>query len=316
VIGDDEVEPIGGLPGNRGPGDPQVGEIWAWEARDSIVAATVLNWGVRRVGAHVAYVRVQPMDGDSPQRWVQPSRLVARWSDLDAYLELKARWARVMATNPPKDTPDEHAAWCVFDVTIPYDVARIEGGSRGPVLNIGDSEHLSELTGLHESVWHRTEGFRLPAGSFVAPWPVTLAVAEQAARRNPLPLLRIVETDEDEARHKAVHGVWCISETAPRTWEEIGELRQTPQEAAREDSTSSYGRPMRDILRSWCAGEPAEWEPPATGGSDPLAIRSVGCQAVAELRSKGLTDTAELVDAVLSALFAGGRSGARTSARR
>ncbi len=315
MIGDDEVTPIGGLPANRGPGDPQVGEIWAWKAGGSIVAAEVLNWGVRRVGAHVAYVRVQPMDGDSPQRWVQPSRLVARWSDLDGYLGLKAQWDRVMATNPPTDTPEEWAAWCVFDETIPRDVARIDGRSRGPVLHIGDSQQLSELTGLHESAWHGTDGFWISEGTFVAPWPVTLAVAKHAARRNPLPLLRIVETDEEKARHNAIYGVWW---TAPRTWQEIGaigELRQTPQEAAREDSTSSYGRPMRDILRRWCAGDTAEPEPLATGGSDPLAIRSVGCQAVAELRSKGLTDTAELVDAVLSALLVGGHSGDRTSAR-
>lgn len=297
-----DIEPIDGLPANRGAQDPHVGEVWAWRAgTGSMIGVTVLQWGLRRTSPRVAFVKVRFPDDRLPaEGWLAPCRLVSRWEDLSAYLEMQAQWELVTADNPPKDSAEEFAARTVFAELIPTRVADIDGSSRGPILYVHDSVRMSRLTGLHEEVWAQSpSGFQLPGGPNIAPWPVTLRVAQEVARRDPQPLLQIVDAAAEQAQWEAANGRWTdwVRGQTPR-------MLTNPRDAEDDDLRLPYGKPMRDILRTWCATEPCgpRGGPLATARSDLVAIRQAAWQAVAAMTSAGLAEPAERLACALNGL--------------
>ena len=298
-----DIEPIDGLPGNRGAEDPQVGETWAWRSGSGpIVAVVVVQWGLRRARPRTAVVKVRFPDQRMPSEgWIQPSRLLSRWDHLSAYLALKEQWDRVSAPNPPKDSSEEHAAHVVFDQLIPGRVAEMDGQPiHGPVLYVYDSKRLAELTGLEEAVWGKcSTGFQLPGGPFVAPWPVTLLVAQEAAKRDPAPVLDVLALWDDDARAEAINGRW----TEPARGM-TPTMMFAPREAEEDDLSWPGGRPMRDLLRVWCGSDLAV--PRANllsaARSDLVNIRKAAWRAVAAMSAAGLTGPAEQLTYALSTL--------------
>lgn len=297
-----DIEPIDGLPGTRGANDPQVGEVWAWRSgTGSMIGVTVLQWGVRRTPPRHAYVKVQFPDERLPSEgWLTPSRLVSRWEDLGAYLMMQAKWDAVTADNPPKDSSEEAAARTVFDELIPARVAEMEGSSRGPILYVYESVRLAQLSGLDEAVWTQYRGgFQLAGGPNVAPWPATLRVAQEVAKRDPQPLLQIVDAEEERVQLEAANGRWTdwARGQTPRMW-------MSPRDAEEEDLRVPYGKPMRDILRTWCGTEPCG----ALGGlhaaarSNLVAVHEAAWQAVAAMSSAGLGGPAERLASALTGL--------------
>lgn len=315
MIRDVDIEPLEGLPANRGAGDPQVGEIWAWRSGNGpIVGVAVLQWGLRRATPRTAVVKVRFPDQQlCSEGWVQPSRLLSRWDELSAYQALQAQWDRVSASNPSTDSIEEHAAYVVFGQLIPARVAEVgsEPG-RGPLLYVHDSKRLAELTGLQEGVWAGCpNGFQMPGGPFIAPWTVTLLVAQEAAKRDPMPVMDLVAIWEEDAREEATNGRWTVPPDG------IPTLARDPRDAEEDDLSWPGGRPMREALRRWCDSDQAvpRGDLLSAARSDLVRIRKAAWQAVTAMTAAGLAGPAETLINALTNLDWEGDSCATPSER-
>ncbi len=88
-------------------------------------------------------------------------------------------------------------------------------------------------------------------GALVAPWPITELIAHRAAERNPDPVLRQVDKEEAEQRHKMMHG-----ESYRATRHSRGGYVE-PEYFVEADE-EPYHRPWRELLRQWCGVEAVE----------------------------------------------------------
>ena len=157
-----------GRPRVNGPGlahtgvvsgpQPQVGESWAYRARqsDEVVEVEVLKVGNQRPPR--VLVRFTDESFEGRQEWVPPARLKVRWQAVDTFREAEARWARVDALGIGEE-PVWWAADVVFETLIDPDIARMEYREAG-ACRITDSVRLAQLTALDPALWGQcAEGF-------------------------------------------------------------------------------------------------------------------------------------------------------------
>jgi hypothetical protein len=226
--------------------DLAVGQTWAYRARqvDDVVEVEVLKLGTQRPPR--VFVRFVEERFEGRQEWVPPARLKVRWEAVDVFRASEARWDRIFELGRGFDDPADGAATEVFTALIAGDIARMEYREAG-ACRITDSGRLADLTGLDAAVWRQcAEGF-IEGADLVVPWPVTEQIAAAAARRNPAPILDAVQTEENEARHEAIHG---------RHYRGRGSDPGFTVSAESCISTDNeHGKPRRAILRQWCGAE-------------------------------------------------------------
>jgi hypothetical protein len=208
------------------------------------------------------------------QEWVPPSRLKVRWEAVNEFAERERLWERLISIGVDEDSPLENAAWEVFEQLSEPEVA-IMLFRRAGACCINDSDRLSQLTGLSPELWtaHCT-AFR-DGDQLVAPWPVTEQIAAATARTHAAQILDEVGNEEREARHEAIYG------RVYRRRNGAVDFIVEPERCAQGDN--DYGKPKREILRSWCGADAVEWYDELTDLRK--EIRRVGEIAEAAIRA-------------------------------
>ncbi|WP_141120246.1 hypothetical protein [Mycobacterium malmoense] len=227
----------------------QPGESWAYRARsiDDLVEVVVVRLGTQRP----ARVLVRFVDDrfEGRQEWVPPSRLKVRWQAVDDFRERESLWERLISIGVNEDGPLENAAWEVFEKLIEPEVA-IMLFRRAGACSVNDSDRLSQLTGLSPEVWTSHPAAFQDGDQLVAPWPVTEQIAAATACTHAAQVLDEVGNEEREARHDAIYG------RVYRGRNGAVDFVVEPERCAQGDN--EYGKPKRDILRSWCGADAVE----------------------------------------------------------
>ncbi|MFH5822300.1 hypothetical protein [Georgenia sp. AZ-5] len=185
------------------------------------------------------------------EEWVPPGRLKAPWDQVAAYEAREARWEAVASELDRRDTPEELAASTVFDMLINHDLVSLEhrAATEG-VSVIHDVEGLARFLGFETSRLTSSPLVFEEDGNHVVPWSVTELIARTAASRDPQPILAHVDEDEAEASRKKIYGERYITRD--------GRTHTLEPEYFQEADEEHFGRPWRDVLRSWCGQEAVE----------------------------------------------------------
>ncbi|WP_437773514.1 hypothetical protein [Arthrobacter sp. KNU40] len=223
------------------------GESWAYRARgvDPLVEVRVVRQGTQKPARVLARFVSDEFEGK--EEWVPPARLKVLWSQAAEFRAREERWARMCAVGPGQEDPRDYAASEIFDEYVDNELATINY-RRGASITIKQKEALAERLGLRvEQLTDHPEAFT-EDGAVVAPWLATELVARTVAEQNAEKVLQRVEAEERQARYAAIHG-------------------EHPSRGRRDDYISpeiseevdrDYGRPVRDVLRSWCGAENVE----------------------------------------------------------
>ncbi|GLZ50335.1 hypothetical protein Acsp06_65200 [Actinomycetospora sp. NBRC 106375] len=227
----------------------EVGERWGYRSRagEKLVEAEVVRLGAKRPAR--VRVRFVDLDHEGREEWVPPARLKVPWGQVEEFMARDRRWEAARALSPRVlDRPTDGAASQVIDDTYVNETVRMahRNADRG-LLYVGDLDRLlRDLDWTHEQFVEQPGVFYVePDGIWVAPWPVTEAVAQALAARHADALLGQVADDERRARLEAVYGheygrgknSWSVS----------------PEICAEVDA--ELGAPRRELLRRWCGAD-------------------------------------------------------------
>jgi hypothetical protein len=186
---------------------------------------------------------VEFLDGDKAgtQENVPAGRLRGPWAEAGEYDALMANWERIDQVQ--LTDVEDSAVGQVFDLLIPDEIAEWEWSPVRYATRIHDRDALREVIGIAvDDLLAQTEGFELHGDLMVSP-DATLMIAEYACRLKPMPVLDWVLENEKEYQDKSKHGRPAVSydkrsyTTSPE-WEYQMYLE--------------YGRPLHELLRSWC----------------------------------------------------------------
>lgn len=228
---------------------PAAGEEWAYQqsARSPIEHVAITAVGTKE--PQRVKIRFLDESAEGREDWVPPGRLKVRWEDLDAWKAREERWAAVRAASTEADDPVIWAATMVYEAAAPESV--IEVGWRSSddgLLLVRDPEAAARLLGvLVEDFVAHPAAFVEESGTVVAPWPVTVAIAERTAPRFAEKLLAEVADSEARARDGAVYG------------RDIG-TNKNPM-YIRPDVCAEVDRrwePAHELIRRWCGKDAVE----------------------------------------------------------
>jgi hypothetical protein len=262
-----------------------VGESWAYRARsqDPLVEVRVLRIGSNRPPR--VLVRFVDDTFEGKEEWVPPARLKVLWAGVEEFRVREKRWEAVSADGPGRDAPEDYAASAVFDTLIPRDIATLGNNVRTGVSLIHDTQRLGDLLGLDPTEFESSPLACREDDALVAPWATTELIVRAAAQRNPDPILRQVDTEEAEYRHKTIHGEQYQSARD-------GQLRHLEAEWFVQRLDEPLNRPYWQLLRAWCGQD-------ATDRHDEMVelryevarIGQLAEQAIALLREAGAAAT-------------------------
>lgn len=268
----------------------EVGERFAYRARgiDPLVEVELVRIGTQRP----ARVQVRFVDEDAEGRveWVPPARLKCPWRGVADFVAREERWERLSAAGVGEDDPAFWAATTLIEDQLGRDVAETEYRSDG-ALRVCDRSALAGLLGWPEdSLTSAAEAFE-EDGDWLVPWETTLRVAQRLCVLRPEAVLARVDEAEAKAAREATYGKTYSGRRGQWEW------HVSAQDCAARDQEAPYGRPARDLTRSWCGQEAVQRhdelaalrsEVHRLGG---LVERSVGI-----LRSSGLARQAKEIE--------------------
>lgn len=258
--------------------EPEIGQVWAYRARgvDPLTPVRVLRHGSQRPAR--VLVKFEDEAGEGREDWVPPARLKVLWTNVAAFNAEEARWTAVQDLSPGRESAEAMAAEPVFDLVVPTEVARM--WSSDGVVAFRDTAALAVLSGMSiEDLTGHETSFEHD-GAVIAPWPITLALAQALAKRLAREVLLEAEKEEQKVQDELINGF---------SFKRSGGHRDLDQEIAiaREVDERGY-RQSRELRRQWCGAE-------ATGRWDELRelrkeirrVDAVAEEAIATLRRRG-----------------------------
>lgn len=266
-----------------------VGRVFAYRARaiDELVPVQVLKLGTKKPPRVLIRFEDPAMEGR--EEWVPPGRLKIAWDHVDAFRADEARWNAVYALAPRSSSPEAEAAEQAAALLIPEDVAML---SRG-YLRVDDVRAVAELAGTDEGfVASHPQGFSTEAGALIVPWPLAIDIVKKALTRNPDPVLASVMREEATARYEAIHGHHYSSTRGHRGF-------ISPENCARYDAESSYGAPMRALLREWAGDGTERWDELIELRKEIKRVGEVAEAAIRTLRERGHVRDADRLETEL-----------------
>lgn len=186
---------------------------------------------------------IEFLDGDKAGTIenIPGGRLRGPWVGVHDYDALWANWQRLAKFDLTDHEQD--ATEMVFSLLIPTEVAQRQWSPVRYTTAVHDRVQLAKLIGLPlQDLLAQVDSFMLSSDRILSP-EGTLMIAEYACRINPMPVLDWIITDEKEYREKSKHGSSFVSyynrpTTTSPEWEYQWYLE--------------HGRPMHELLRSWC----------------------------------------------------------------
>lgn len=160
---------------------------------------------VPTVNPHRVKVQYLDSDGRSRAEWAPARRLRVPWERREAYLEREARWSRV--SGHTVNGWERNAAWTVLWLSAPSEVADLHEGGAGGVLDVGDLQELSRLTGIAgEDLTDHADSF-VEVGHWYLPWPSTVVVVAALGQRHSKELIEIVASEVREVRRSRLEAI-------------------------------------------------------------------------------------------------------------
>jgi len=259
------------------------GEVWGYRARrvDRLVPVRVVRRGANRSARVLVRFEDPVMEGK--EDWVPPARLKVLWDAVEAFEAREATWGALYALSPDDDVAETWAANDVFDTALSgEETASLHW--KYFYLEISDLPALAAKSGLPaEDFTGDPVGFE-DDGKLVVSWPVALRAAQALARRDPRSILTLVDKEEREYQHRAIHG-YCSSGSRP-VWFE--------PEWVRECDSESYHRPKRELLRARCgATASARWDELEELRKEIKRVGDVAERAIGTLRAAGQKSVAD-----------------------
>ncbi|MGJ9414486.1 hypothetical protein ACHAAC_17430 [Aeromicrobium sp. CF4.19] len=218
---------------------------WAYRARhqEPLVEVMVVRLGTQKPARTL--VRFVDAEFEGREEWVPPARMKVPWAQVDAFRAREARWETLRSLGPAEEAL-EYAAEHIFLEYIAEEVAR--GGYRdGTAIHVADVGTLAVSTGIEVSELTGHPASFVEDGVRMAPWPITEIVVQAVARRHAEQVLMFVEAEERQARHEAIHGRYSRGHQ---------DFYITPEDSRQSDD--EFGKPTRQLLRSWCGAEETE----------------------------------------------------------
>lgn len=266
-----------------------VGHVFAYRARaiDDLVPVQVLKAGTKKPPRVLIRFEDPAMEGH--EEWVPPARLKIAWDHVDTFRADEARWNAVHALAPRSSAPEAEAAEQAAALLIPDDVAVLSRGC----LRVHDVRALAELTGTDEDfIASHPQGFSTEAGALIVPWPLALDIVKKALTRNPDPVLASVMREEATARYEAIHGHHYSSTRGHQGF-------ISPEKCAKYDAESSYGAPMRALLRKWAGDGTERWDELIELRKEIKRVGEVAETAIRTLRERGHVRDADRLETQL-----------------
>jgi hypothetical protein len=267
-----------------------VGESWAYRARsvDPLVAVRVRRVGTKKPAR--VLVRFLDEEFEGQEEWVPPARLKVLWCDVESYRARERRWARVMEASPVEDTAEHFAALTVFDALIDPSVATVGYNRTSGVTTIHDVDALASLVNVEPARLRADPASFSEDGALVVPWATTELIVRRAADADPDPILRQVDNEEDEHRHKTVYG----EDRPPSRHSDGGHL---PAEWFVEHLDQPYNRPCWNLLRRWCGAQAVRRRDELVELRRELAhVRQLAHAAIVTLRAAGERHAADRLE--------------------
>jgi|HubBroStandDraft_1064217.scaffolds.fasta_scaffold91012_2 hypothetical protein len=255
----------------------QVGEEWAYreKARNPAVRVEVVRVGTSRPPR--VRVRFLGEEFEGREDWIPPNRLKVLWSDATAWQARENRWDAVReASNHVEDTPEYWAVSAVFDA-VGDDLLDDGYGASAGVLIIPNPEALVAKVGIgREQLLDDPLAFVDDDGTLVAPWVVTLSLAQQLAPRFAEQILDEVARSEARQAQEAIYGKdyggrnpWYVS----------------PEICA---ETAEKWQPSYDLLREWCGATAVDRHDELLAlRAEILRVGQVAERAIRELEATG-----------------------------
>lgn len=167
-----------------------MGEHWAYRSRPKELGSAVRRVEVVRVGgrSRTGWLHVRFLDGDGAglQEWVNPSSLVARWEDVEAFrADDASELALAEASRHVRGSADFEAARMVLGFVRPKSRLRLRRSvADAGILEMGRLDDSAPLVGMDPAelrgdpmVYENCDGMCL------AGWPVTERIAHQVTGR-------------------------------------------------------------------------------------------------------------------------------------
>ncbi len=255
----------------------QIGEEWAYreKARTPAVRIEIVRVGTARPRR----VRVRFLDEEFEGReeWIPPNRLKVPWSDVTGWQARECRWEAVRdASSHVADTPEYWAVSAVFEA-VGDDLLGDGYGAIAGVLIIPDPDALVAKVGVErDPLLDHPLAFVDDDGTLVAPWAVTLSLAQQLAPRFAEQILDDVVRSEARQAQEAIYGKdyggrnpWYVS----------------PEICA---ETAQKWQPSYALLREWCGAAAADrHEELLALRAEILRVGQVAERAIRELAAAG-----------------------------
>lgn len=230
-------------PGEPAPGLPGPGEEWAYRLKEFDPSERVLVHAVthdkRKSRADIEFV-----DGakSGTRTSVPGGRLKVPWREATAYDLTMANWRRLGSER--LDEVEDYAVTIVFGCLIPEDVADPDGGRVPNTTTVFKPDELENLIGLPPAQLAEMFPSFEHNGNLVLSPEGTLAIAENACRRNPHPILAEIMEEEARTREHCKRGRDCISPL------DGTESFSSPEREY--DFYVRYDKPRHELLRQWC----------------------------------------------------------------
>jgi hypothetical protein len=265
------------------------GEVWAYREHPRSLGEPVHRVEIVKVGQRGGMIRVRRLDGEDAglQEWAHPSSLLCRWDEADRRLGDEQRMLAVREASVVAQGTAEYeaAVFVVGHCGLGRRVALGRSKAELGVMRISKATVVGNELGLDagELAREHPAAFTDSHGILVAPWPMAMAVARQAASAYAGVILPELEREERESRSQALYG-----------WENPGYLRArgTGRERPKPDRTR-----VHEMVREWCGAEPVErFDEVLALRAEVVRLGGLIERAVTALRQRGASATAATIE--------------------
>ncbi|MFF1351188.1 PE-PGRS family protein [Streptomyces sp. NPDC058322] len=226
----------------------ELGQHWGFRARPKELGSMVRRVEIVRVGGRgrSGWLHVRFLEGDDAglQEWVNPSCLVARWEDVEAFrADDSSELALAVASREVRGSADFEAARMVLGFVRPRSKLRLRRGvSDAGILELSRLEEGARLVGMDAAelrsdpmVYENRDGLCL------AGWPVTERIARLVAGRLAEDILPEVDRRQQAIEQERTQSSWySYSRRDDRKLDAEAAVLRTVREWCGQDKAERY----------------------------------------------------------------------------